>query len=589
MIRYCLFAAAAGAALAQPAHAAPGNPLSIQESFRIGNAGVRCTAQLRPLDAKLKGMFDRGYAIVCRDAAAPVGSLYALKGGDQARLAEADRRCEAPKPAEVPGLAEVSVQDCEGADKLNYRTYSVVRGGTLYASQGLTGYDSALKLGLASIVTDQPVEGEVQVAVTAAGDPAAFARVQAGALDPEGALTEAYARNNAGSYAEAAEFFQTLYERTAGGGDASRAAEYLVNQGLQQSNLGNVPAADAAFAEAEQRGAGDDPIAGRLLRNYRAIHQMNQRKPAAALTELDRSVAEVDRYAQEAISGAEITPELAKEINRTNAALNRTGGLDTRLTPYERAQILDAQAEQLRGVALRMQRRYPEALQLLERADRDFAGVRQGRVISTAFMRADAMAEAGLVREMTGNPGGAEASLKNAVALLATNYPQSAALLQAKSRLAAFYARQNRAEDAIKLYQEVVGESERVPGAAAAVRQALTPYFALLVARSATDPAAAAAMFAANQVFVRPGVAQTQAVLARELSEGDDEAAMLFREAVNQSREVVRQSGDVAQLAAANPAEGSDGTSLPRWSASRRRCSRASANIRATGCCRPRR
>ncbi|HEU4969169.1 CHAT domain-containing protein [Sphingomonas sp.] len=558
MIRSCLFAAAASAALAQPAYAAPSDPLSIQESFRIGNAGVRCTAQLRPLDAKLQGMFDRGYAIVCRDAAAPVGNLYALKGGDQARLAEADRHCEVPKAAEVPGLAGVSAQDCEGADKLNYRTYSVERDGTLYASQGLTGYDSALKLGLASIVTDRPVDGEVQVAVTAAGDPAAFARVQAGALDPEGALTEAYARNNSGSYAEAAEFFQTLYERAAGSGDASRAAEYLVNQGLQQSNLGNMPAADAAFAEAEQRGAADDPIAGRLLRNYRAIHQMNQRKPADALEELDRKVAAVDRYAQEAISGAEITPQLAQEINRTNAALNRTGGLDTRLTPYERAQILDAQAEQLRGVALRMQRRYPEALQLLERADRDFASVRQGRVISTAFMRADAMAEAGLVREMTGNPGAAEAALKNAIALLATNYPQSAALLQAKSRLAAFYARQNRADEAIKLYQEVVAESERVPGAAAAVRQALAPYFALLASRSASDPSAAGAMFAANQVFVRPGVAQTQAVLARELSQGDDEAAMLFREAVNQSREVVRQSGDVAELAAGNPAEGSE-------------------------------
>jgi CHAT domain-containing protein len=90
------------------------------------------------------------------------------------------------------------------------------------------------------------------------------------------------------------------------------------------------------------------------------------------------------------------------------------------------------------------------------------------------------------------------------------------------------------------------------------MRDTLAPYFRLLAARSVSDPSAAAAMFAANQVFVRPGVAQTQAVLARELSEGDDEAAMLFREAVNQSREVVRQSAEVANLAAANPAEGSD-------------------------------
>jgi CHAT domain-containing protein len=148
--------------------------------------------------------------------------------------------------------------------------------------------------------------------------------------------------------------------------------------------------------------------------------------------------------------------------------------------------------------------------------------------------------------------------LKRAVALLETSYPQSAALLQAKARLAAFYARQRRSDEAVALYASLIAESERVPGASAALRQSLAPYFGLLAERSASDPNAAAAMFAATQVFVRPGVAQTQAVLARELSGGNDEAAMLFRQAVNLSREVVRQSAEVAQLAAANPAEGSE-------------------------------
>ena len=558
MIRSAFVSFAAAAALAQPVSAAPAERLSIQESFLIGSSGVRCTAQLRPLDPKLKGMFDRAYAIVCRDAAAPVGYLYALRGGDVARLATADRTCEGVQAADVPKVSGATFRDCEGADKLRYRTYMLSSGGTLYAADGLTGYDSALKLGFASLVTDHPVEGEVQVAVTAAGDPAAFARVQAGALDPEGALSEAYSRNNAGSYAEAAEFFQTLFERTAGNDNTGRAAEYLVNQGLQQSNLGNFPAADAAFAQAEQRGATADPIAGRLLRNYRAIHQMNQRRPGQAIEELQRRVASVDRFAQEAIQSAEITPQLADEINRANAQLNRTAGLDNRLMPHERAEILDAQAEQLRGVALRLQRRYPDALQALERADRTIAGVRQGRIVSTAFMRSEIMAEMGLVREASGDPGAAEEALKRSVAMLEANYPQSAALLQARSRLAAYLGRHGRGDEAVALYRTIIADSERVPGAAAALRRSLAPYFELLARRSASDPTSAAAMFAANQVFVRPGVAQTQAVLARELSEGDDEAAMLFREAVNQSREVVRQSGEVSQLASAAPAEGSE-------------------------------
>jgi len=555
-VRYLITAAAL---LSQPLAAQPIERLSVRDSFRIGNAGVNCTAQLRPMDARLQGLFDRGYAIVCRDAAAPVGNLYALKAGDAARLAAADRRCDAVQAAEIPQVTGASVVECEGADKLRYRTYSVERKGVLYAAEGLAGYDSALKLGLASIVTDMPVTGEVQVAVTAAGDPAAFARVQAGALDPEGALLEGYARNNSGSYAEAAEFFQTLYERTAGtAGEGPRLAEYLANQGLQQSNLGQFPAANAAFAEAEAKGAVVDPIAGRLLRNFRAIHQINQKRPAKALEELDRAVADVDRYAQEAIQSAEITPRLALEINRANAALNRTGAIDGRLQPYERAQILDAQKQQLRGVALRLMGRYAEASAVLERAEQALAAVRQGRVASTAFMRSEILAENGLAREMAGDPSAAEEPLLRAVALLESSYPQSAALLQARARLAAYYGRTGRSDQAVAIYSSVVADSERVTGAAAAMRETLSPYFRLLAERSATDPNAAAAMFAANQIFVRPGVAQTQAVLARELSEGDDEAAMLFREAVNQSREVVRQTGEVAQLAAANPPEGSE-------------------------------
>ncbi len=558
MIRSNLLALGAAALLASPSAAAPDERLSTRESFRIGSSGVSCTAQLRPMDAKLKDMFDRGYAIVCRDAAAPVGSLYSLKGDARGRLVAAGRTCEPEQTAEVPGLGGAKFTDCAGEDKLRYRTYSVARGGTLYAAEGLAGYDSALKLGLASIVSDRPVTGEVQVAVTAAGDPAAFARVQAGALDPEGALQEGYARNNAGSYAEAAEFFQALYERTAGLSDAPRLTEYLANQGLQQSNLGQFPAATAAFEQAEQRGAAADPIAGRLLRNYRALHQINQKRPVRALEELRRPVAEVDRFATDAISGAEITPRLAEEINRANAALNRTGGLDSRLQPYERAQILDAQKQQIEGIALRLQGRHAEALRAFEQAEQALAGVRRGRVTSTAFMRSEILGETGVVREATGDVAAAGAAFTRAVALLEASYPQSAALLQAKSRLAAFYGRTGRADEAVALFAAVIAESERVPGAAAAMRDTLSPYFRLLAARSATDPDAAAAMFAANQVFVRPGVAQTQAVLARELSAGDDEAAMLFREAVNQSREVVRQTGEVAQLAAANPAEGSE-------------------------------
>ena len=58
-------------------------------------------------------------------------------------------------------------------------------------------------------------------------------------------------------------------------------------------------------------------------------------------------------------------------------------------------------------------------------------------------------------------------------------------------------------------------------------------------------------LFAASQVLVRPGVAQTQAVLARELSGGSDEAARLFRQSVTLTRDIERARVELARLDAA--------------------------------------
>ena len=43
--------------------------------FRIGNAGVTCTALRRSEDEQYRSMFDRAYDVVCRDAASPVGRI----------------------------------------------------------------------------------------------------------------------------------------------------------------------------------------------------------------------------------------------------------------------------------------------------------------------------------------------------------------------------------------------------------------------------------------------------------------------------------------------------------------------------------
>ena len=71
-----LAAAAAFASLA--ASSSPAQPISRLDSFRLGSgAGILCTAQGAARDPALVDVFDRAWSIVCRDAAVPVGRLYA--------------------------------------------------------------------------------------------------------------------------------------------------------------------------------------------------------------------------------------------------------------------------------------------------------------------------------------------------------------------------------------------------------------------------------------------------------------------------------------------------------------------------------
>ena len=122
------------------------------------------------------------------------------------------------------------------------------------------------------MLTDRAVKGEVEVALTGAGDPAAFARVQAGTLDKSRALAEAYRRNNVGSYAESAEFFAAVTQGELG---RSAQAEALVNEALQKSNLGQFADADQLLDRAQAM-LGNDPLVARQLRKYRAMHLLNR-------------------------------------------------------------------------------------------------------------------------------------------------------------------------------------------------------------------------------------------------------------------------------------------------------------------------
>ena len=531
---------------------------SLQNSFRLGTSGdTLCRVQSSGIDPAIEGMFDRAYSIVCRDAAQPVGRIYALRkaGGDPlARLAELRRKkavCTgAAETRPLEELRSVSVGQCKLADsEVAYRVYSYDRGRTVYVAEGLAGYDSALALGLRTIVADRILPGEIVIAATEVGDPAAFARVQAGTLDLDEALDEGYRRNNSGNYAEAAEFFDTLLQRAQNDPDSRRyLGEYLINRALQRSNLGSFGEADALFLQADIIPTAD-PVQLRLRRNFRALHLMNQQKFDQAQRVLERPIDTMGATVSSMTKEAVIGESEAEMINSSMPLAQQLAGFQsTSLTPEERAAILDAQARLLIGSIQRRQGRTAEASAALAGAVTDLLAIRDGRVTSIARLRSQALNEQALIAEQANNFADAERLLREAIDVLSIEYPESLAVAAANSRLAAYYARRGQTDQAITLYRQIVDRAGNAAMSNNISSDMLAPYFALLAREIPNRPELVGDFFLAGETLVRPGVASTQAVLARELSAGDDEAARLFRQAITLTREVEQARVNLARL-----------------------------------------
>ncbi|MFC4295342.1 CHAT domain-containing protein [Novosphingobium tardum] len=540
-------------AIAPVSALAQAQPLSIRNSFRVGTSGVACTAQISTADVRLKGMFDRGYLLSCRDAAGAVGSLIAVRrnvalGSEPSALAATAFECGEAGRSTLDGIGAVDTISCrDPKSKVDYRRYAVRRNGVSYLVEGLAGYDPALRLALATVVNDRPQPGEIRVASTEVSDAAAFARVQAGLLDAQNARDEAYLRNNGGRFAESSEFFENLVQKD--GANGPGLAEALANQGLQQSNLGNFGTAARLLSEAEGKAARSDGVSQRLIRNYRAINALNQRKPSAALAELGKDVVPVGTEINDGnLREGYINLPLSEQINRENLGLQRLGGIDASLTPAERAEILDAQAQALTGTAKRQEGKLDEAAKLFASAGERLAAIRDGRVQSTGWLRSEILIELALIAEAQGRASDAGTSFDRAIAAIGEAYPQSPALLAARARKAAFLGRSGDGTAARAAYASIVEDSATVPDAGSTLRYMLAPYFGLLANDGSAE--APAALFKAAQVLQRPGVAQTQAILAREMSEGNDDASALFRLSVARSREIARTEAEIATLSA---------------------------------------
>ncbi|MEE4200264.1 CHAT domain-containing protein [Erythrobacter sp.] len=525
-----------------PAQSAKQQSISLRDTFPIGSNGL-CEAQIQAPEEGA-GLFDRRYDILCRDAAAAIGTMWIVRGrmADSAaeRFVGTGASCTEREDAEMPpGLADGKRLICARPGSV-IRTELLVgeRGNRTFAATGLSAYSRALELGVASLATDRVVPGEVDIPLTQTTDSLAFVRQQATSITADQSLAEAYRRSNAGEFAEAAEFFAASADAL----DGASETEARLNEGLLQSNLGNYAEARRRF-DAARATSSASPVLARLQRNYEAIDALNQSEPERALALLAQPLA-ADFGETSAIRNLQIGSALARRLaaeseSATDPALSQA------LTPLERAQLLDGQADYLGATALRLSGRNQEAAERLMRANTTLAEVRGGRVVSILWLRAQVLSELAELSELSGDLARAEALHGQGIALLADAYPDSPAFYSANAQLAGFFARNNRRGEALDLYRDIVARAEGRP--ATVLRTYLADYFDLLLGDAASADAAGD-LFAASQLLLRPGLAQTQAVLARELSGGSDEASLLFRRSVNLGRAVERMRASIVEV-----------------------------------------
>ncbi|MFU7529398.1 CHAT domain-containing protein [Qipengyuania sp. ASV99] len=545
LLSICTFAAVGMAAMwAAPntAQMAQQRSISLRDTFPVGSNGL-CEAQIQAPEAGA-GLFDRKYTILCRDAAASIGTMWVVRGREAdsaaARFVGPDASCTERQGAEMPiGLKDGKRLICTREGSI-IRTELLVGevGNRTYAATGLSAYGKALELGVASLATDQIVPGTVDIPLTQTTDSLAFVRQQAEAITADQALVEAYRRANSGEFAEAAEFFAASAATLTGNSEV----EARLNEGLLQSNIGNFAEAQRRFSQTRQ-GAATSPVLSRLQRNYEAIDALNRGEPQQAISILNAPLG-TEFNDTSALRSLQIGPAMAQRLSAESESV-ASSGISMTLTALERAQLLDGQAEFLRATGQRLLGNNAEARASMTRANATLAEVRGGRVLSIVWLRAQVLGELAELSEIAGQTAEAEQLHQSGIALLRAAYPDSPALYSAQAQLAGLFSRTGRTGEAIELYRKIVAEAEGRP--APSLRSYMSNYFGLLL-QDGASAAAANDIFSASQLLLRPGLAQTQAVLARELSGGSDEASALFRRSVNLGRSIEQMRGSIVQI-----------------------------------------
>jgi CHAT domain-containing protein len=561
----------AGLLLPSEAVASPNRDFPLGQSA----SGAVCEAVQEFEDPAIQMRGARAWSIHCRGYTAVFGHLYSFeRDGTKSiapdsiwRVGLGDRaKCGTAQAANVTGLSNAQSTGCVSVPGgVPYAVYTYASGDSAAVAEGFAPLTDLIEAGL-KIVTDvSPVpesalqaqpKGEYASAAGGQGTTLAAA-VSAAQQTSDWLKNRAHVENQGWLFEDAERDFRSLAASDSVS-DEDRAYA-LLNVALNVSNQGRFSEADKRFAEAMATAQKlHDRQLDALALNYMSLHLMNQRRFADALSTAQKAVnlrEEIDPAVESPVDaptlvykseGIEITPTLATKLNEREQA---TGFRVVRLTPTERLQIQNVQAQYVIGVSRAQLGDTAGGRAVLEQVDTELSNPRWAH--SGAFLRAETLGVLARLDLKDNKPDEAQTRFEAAIKVFENDKnlvasPAQANLYLGLAQSQALTGQVDRALDDYKTGFEVFETSRRSLGDS---RNLAGPYLDLLIERIGKDAANARRYqdeyFDVLQIIVGQATAETLAQLSARVSKGDERSTTLARQLDDTQRQTAIKIAEI--------------------------------------------
>ena len=550
---------------------------------RSATSGAVCEAIRDYDDPVVQAQGRRGWNIHCRGWDVSLGRLYILPNpaAETAWSQALAKRaaCAEPKAESLTGVGAVNRRACHAAgSNATYVSYGAKHGQTVFAAEGASQIADVLETGLKVVAgaAKPPPASEVQVSAASAeiasdfgGTAGGLARAQAAAAaDPARLRARAYVQNNEWRFDQAETDFQALAaEAQARNAPPREQGEAMLNLALNISNNGRFAEATREFALADAQVArANDPVLAAQALGYRALHLRNQGQfgeavQAARAALQARQRARVARGLTEkgptvvAVSTGEVTigAELSQALNSRAGHGDLMGG--GAISMSDVLLVQDAQAWEVIGSSLAAQGDAAGAREALAQAGRTLTASEASGALNV-LLRSRVEADFADLDMAAGQPGQAADRLAAAIQILRARHAGTATegglLLQlGRAQMAA-----GRDDAALVSFGRAFTLFQGQRGSLGASADDAAPYFDLLLAKIASDPAKAddyrSRYFSAAESVVSNATAQTVSKLAARVASGDGAITGLVRALDDTKRELRATEARVANAQAQN-------------------------------------